>query len=167
MKIIRAAALLLVLAGGYAAFRLTRPYQGFTGETFVEIPRGTPSGAIADMLSKAGVVRSRWDFLSARMANRGRVLQAGEYRSNKPATPLEVYRRIARGDVFYLELVVPEGRNIFDIAAAAEQLGLFPAARFLEAARDALMIRDLDPRAPSLEGYLFPDTYKLSRHTTP
>ena len=80
---------------------------------------------------------------------------------------MEVVSRIARGDIFYYELVVPEGRNLFDIAAAAEQLGLFPAAKFLEAARNPALIRDLDPQAPTLEGYLFPDTYKLSRHTTP
>jgi hypothetical protein len=62
---------------------------------------------------------------------------------------------------------LPEGRNLFDIATAAEQIGLFPAAQFLQAARDPAMIRDLDPHAPTLEGYLFPDTYKLSRKTTP
>jgi UPF0755 protein len=80
---------------------------------------------------------------------------------------VEVVGRIARGDVFYYELVVPEGKNVFDIAAAVEQLGLFPASKFLEAARDPALIRDLDPQAPTLEGYLFPNTYRLSRHTTP
>ena len=80
---------------------------------------------------------------------------------------MEVVRRIARGDVFYYELVVPEGWNLFDIAAASEQIGLFPASKFLAAARNPASIRDLAPRAPTLEGYLFPDTYKLSRHTTP
>lgn len=122
---------------------------------------------MAEMLQQAGVVRSRWDFLFARLLERGRTLQAGEYRFNKPASALEVYDRIARGDTFYYELVVPEGKNMFDIAAAAEGLGLFPARRFLEAARDPAMIRDLDPRAPTLEGYLFPNKYRLSRETTP
>jgi UPF0755 protein len=63
--------------------------------------------------------------------------------------------------------VVPEGKNMFDIAAAVEDLGLFKASLFLAAASNPALIRDLDPLAPSLEGYLFPDTYKLSRHTTP
>jgi UPF0755 protein len=112
-------------------------------------------------------VRSRWDFLLARLTGGTRVLQAGEYRFNRAASPLEVVSRIARGDIFYYELVIPEGRNLFDIAAAAGQLGLFPADKFLEAARNPALIRDLDPQAPTLEGYLFPDTYKLSRHTTP
>jgi UPF0755 protein len=56
---------------------------------------------------------------------------------------------------------------MFDIAAAVEGLGLFKASLFLAAARNPALIRDLDPLAPTLEGYLFPDTYKLSRHTTP
>jgi UPF0755 protein len=162
---------LLVLAGliacGLAFYRLHQPYQGFRGETFVEFPRGTGTTGIADALVQAGVVRSRWDFLLARVTGGSRVLQAGEYRFDRAASPLEVVSRIARGDIFYYELVIPEGRNLFDIADAAGQLGLFPAAKFLEAARNPALIRDLDPQAPTLEGYLFPDTYKFSRHTTP
>ena len=166
MRLARTLVLLLLLAG-FLTFRLTRPYQGFQGQTFVDIPRGASTFTIAGMLAEAGVVRSRWDFLLARVVKRGRVLQAGEYRFNRPASPMQVLDRIARGDIFYYELVVPEGRNMFDIAAAIEDLGLFKASRFLAAARNPALIRDLDPLAPTLEGYLFPDTYKLSRHTTP
>ncbi len=154
-------------AGAFGVYRIDQPYQGFHGEAFVEFPHGTGTSAIADALVNAGVVRSRWDFLLARVASRTRVLQAGEYRFDRAASPMEVVRRIARGDIFYYELVVPEGRNLFDIAAASEQLGLFPAPKFLEAAHNPALIRDLDPEAPTLEGYLFPDTYRLSRHTTP
>src|ERR1035441_3770083 len=146
-------------AGGFAVYRMAQPYRGFSG--------GTGTGGIADALVKAGVVRSRWDFLLARIASQTRVLQAGEYRFDRAASPMDVVRRIARGDVFYYELTVPEGRNLFDIAAAAEELGLFPARKFMAAAGDPTLIRDLDPQAPTLEGYLFPDTYRLSRHTTP
>jgi UPF0755 protein len=154
-------------AGGFAVYRLAQPYRGFAGETFVEFPRGMGTSGIADALVKAGVVRSRWDFLLARVASQTRVLQAGEYRFDGAASPMDVARRIGRGDVFYYELTVPEGRNLFDIAAAAEQLGLFPARKFMAAAWDPTLIQDLDPEAPTLEGYLFPDTYRLSRHTTP
>jgi UPF0755 protein len=161
------ALVLAALAGGWAAYQVARPYRGFEGAVFVEFPRGTGTGAIADLLVNAGVVRGRWEFLLVRLIERGRVLKAGEYRFDRPASPLEIYSRIARGDIFYYELVVPEGRNLFDIAAAIEHLGLFKSGAFLAAARDPALIRDLDPRAPTLEGYLFPDTYRLSRHTTP
>jgi len=170
MRLTRIAAkllLLAILAGGLLTLHLFRPYQGFQGQAFVDIPRGASTATMAGMLAQAGVVRSRWDFLLARLLKRGRVLQAGEYRFDHPASPMEVLGRIARGDVFYYELLVPEGRNMFDIAAAVEDLGLFKASRFLAAASNPALIRDLDPLAPSLEGYLFPDTYRLSRHTTP
>jgi UPF0755 protein len=101
------------------------------------------------------------------MVERDRKPQAGEYRFDKAASPLEVFERLARGDIFYYELVVPEGKNLFDIADSVAGLGVFPASEFLAAARKPAMIRDLDPRAPTLEGYLFPSTYRLNRHTTP
>jgi UPF0755 protein len=158
--------LLVVLPAGYVWLRLTGPYQGFQQQTFVEFPHGTGTEAMADMLAKAGVVRSPWDFLLARLVERGGVLKAGDYRFARPASPLEVYERIARGDTFYYTLLVPEGKNMFDIAASAAAFGLFSKEDFLAAARQPGIIRDLDPEAPSLEGYLFPDTYHLGRHTT-
>jgi len=158
--------LLVALAAGFVVFRLAAPYQGFQGEIFVEFPRGTSTETIATLLTNAGVLRSRWDFLAARAVQRGRVLQAGEYRFERAASPMEVLDRIARGDVFYYTLVAPEGKNIFELAAVAAQLGLFTSDAFLAAARNPAMIRDLDPNAPSLEGYLFPNTYKIGRHTT-
>jgi UPF0755 protein len=167
VKAIRTLAFLAVLVGGIAVYRLGSPYRGFGTETFVDVPYGTSTSAIAGMLADAGVVRSRWDFLLARLAARGRKLQAGEYRFDRAATPVEVYGRMARGDIFFYQLVAPEGQNMFDIAASAEKLGLFPADEFLAAARDPRMIRDLDPKAPTLEGYLFPNTYHLGRRTTP
>jgi len=159
--------LAVILAAGFAVFRVSRPYQGFQGQTFVEFPRGTGALAMADMLARAGVVASRWDFLLARLVEPRRVLRAGDYRFTRPASPLEVIDRIARGDTFHYTLVVPEGKNMFDIAAADAGFGLFTASEFLAAARDPTLIRDLDPDAPSLEGYFFPDTYYLGRHTTP
>jgi len=167
MKALRRIGVLLLLIVAAIGVRQLRPYQGFQGDTFVDIPRGTSTNGIAEMLANAGVVRTRWDFLVARVLGRGRVLKAGEYRFQKPATAMEVYDRIARGDIFYYELKVPEGKNMFDIGAAVEQLGLFSAADFVKAAHDPALIRDLDPHAPTLEGYLFPSTYRLGRHTTP
>jgi len=159
--------LLAAAAGVFGLARLTEPYQGFQGEIFVDLPRGLSTIAIAGRLTDAGVIRSRWEYVAARLARRSRAPKAGEYRFAGAATPMDVFDRIARGDAFRYSLLIPEGKNIFDIGAAAEQVGLFPAARFVKAASDATLIRDLDPRAPSLEGYLFPDTYKLSRHTPP
>jgi UPF0755 protein len=164
----RLAALLIlaVLAAGGLLWTLRLPYAGFAGEVVVDFPKGTSTSRMADLLAGQGVIRARWQFLLARAFNRGRKLQAGQYRFTGPASVMAVYDRIARGDVLHYDLVVPEGKNMFDIGGLAERLGFFSAARFVEAARDPALIRDLDPRAPSLEGYLFPSTYRLNRDTT-
>jgi len=170
MRILRLAGVLVAaaaLVGSFAVYRLSRPYAGFREAVLLDIPKGTSSSGIADMLAERGVIASRWDFLLARVAARGHALQAGEYQFAKAASPLEVYDRIARGDTFYYLLVVPEGKNMFDIGAAIEELGLISANRFLTAARNPAMIHDLDPKAPTLEGYLFPSTYRVDRNTTP
>jgi UPF0755 protein len=165
----RIALVLLCIIGAvaYAGINLNTPYAGFNQEVFVDLPRGTGARQMAEVLQHSGVIRYSWTFLIARAVRHGATLQAGEYRFTTPASVLEIFDRLQRGDVFYYELVVPEGKNMFDIAAAVERLGLFPAERFLEAARNPAPIRDLDPQAPTLEGYLFPDTYRLSHTTKP
>ena len=157
MKLVRLCALAL-LAGlafaGVLAYYVVAPYAAFGKETFIEVPKGATGAQIAASLTKAGVIRNEWSFRLARLIYKGRPLQAGEYRFTEPAGAADVYERIARGDVYYIVLAVPEGKNIFDIGAIAEQAQLFPAADFVKAARDASSIRDLDPAAPTLEGYL-------------
>jgi UPF0755 protein len=111
-------------------------------------------------------VRSQFAFDFVRWWKRGR-LRAGEYRFDHPASVLEVYARIARGDVFTRTVTIPEGASVFEIAARLEQAGFGPRQDFLDAqARDASLVADLDPTAKSLEGYLFPDTYHLARKAT-
>jgi len=115
---------------------------------------------IGHQLEAAGVVRSRYAFDAVRWYRRG-MLQAGTYRFDHPAPAIEVYDRISRGDVFTISLTVPEGANIFDIAARVEQAGLGTRQSILNAARQTDLVADLDPEATSLEGYLFPDTYRF------
>ena len=98
---------------------LVTPYQGFSSETFVEIPRGTGTAAIAQELAKDGVIRYSWEFWLLRLVKPSAKLQAGEYRFATAASALDVFNRIARGDIYFVEFTVPEGSNIFDIAKFA------------------------------------------------
>jgi UPF0755 protein len=146
-------------------FMLAREYKGFQDEVLIEIPKHTSTRAIANQLAKAGVIRGSWEFLAARAVHPQARLQAGEYRFSQPATVWTVFDRIARGDTVSYELTVPEGSNMFDIAALIEKLGVVHGD-FLKEARNAALIHDLAPEAPTLEGYLFPSTYKLMRNMT-
>jgi UPF0755 protein len=70
--------------------------------------------------------------------------------------------------VYYRIVTVPEGYNLFDISAAVEAAQLATHESFLTAAhKDTSLIADLDPTATSLEGYLYPDTYRFQRSDTP
>jgi UPF0755 protein len=155
-----------VAGGAWVLYQLNQPYKGFTDPVFVEFERGTSTQSIAAVLADKGVIEDRWLFLAARGLRRGANLQAGEYKFDKPASALEVFGRIVRGDIYYMELLVPEGFNIYEVADAVGRLGTMKPETFLAAAKDPSMIRDLDPEAPSLEGYLFPNKYRVYRHTT-
>ncbi len=161
------ALLLLLLAALCAtgAWLALTPFGPAT-ETFVEIAPGTSTVRIGQQLEQSGVVRSQYVFDLVHWLRRGR-LKAGEYRFDHPASVMEVYARIARGDVYTKTITVPEGASIFEIAARLEQAGFGTRQDFLaEQARQTKLVADLDPGAKSLEGYLFPDTYRFARKAT-
>ncbi len=158
---------LLVLGGlGVAGFWYLGPVRAPQEETFVQIDRGMSSPAIADMLAQQGLVRSNWAFLAVRALQPRARLQAGEYRFGAEQTPFEIFDKIRRGQIFFEVVTIPEGSNMFDIAAILEKSTSIKAADFLKAAADPEAIRDLDPSAPSLEGYLFPSTYQVTHSTS-
>src|SRR5262249_42099002 len=79
----------------------------------------------------------------------------------------QIYDRIARGDIYFHEVTIPEGYTMFDIAGAMQSAGLGTAQDFLKIAQTRTdLIADLAPEAKSLEGYLFPNTYQFTRTQT-
>lgn len=154
--------LLVLLVLCFAGYVLVTPKLP-RREVFVDIAPGTGSAGIARQLEDAGVIRNRYVFIAMRYWKRG-TLQAGEYRFADAATMGQVYDRLRRGDIYFRVVTVPEGFNIFDIAAAVEATGLASKDDFLAAARrDVKLIADIDPKAQTLEGYLFPDSYRFQR----
>lgn len=137
------------------------------GDTFVQIKPGSSGRQIARELENSGVIRSRWAFLALHYLEGREPLKAGEYLFRDPANAFAIYDRLVRGDVYTTTVVIPEGFNIFDIADALETAKLTSHQQFLVAVRETALIADIDPQARSLEGYLFPDTYRFSRTQTP
>ncbi len=154
----------LALWFAWAALLPLKPAQ----TTFVLLRPGWSTRHIANELHLGGIIRSPSAFLILQYAEGAKTLKAGEYKFDEPASALDVWHRLARGDVFARTVIVPEGYNIYDIAGAVEQAGLGPSADFIAVAKDdAALVRDLDPQAKTLEGYLFPDTYQFTRIDTP
>lgn len=174
IKVVKLFTLLVVLAvmaalvGGSVLWsRLHEPYKGYEGaEQFIEIPAGAGAAEIRKRLLDAGLVRDEFTLRATlRWTGASRDLKAGEYRFDRPLSAVEVVDRIARGDVYARRVTFREGLTIEEMADVY-QSGEFGAAKdFLAAARDATLVRDLDPEAPDLEGYLFPETYAVPRGT--
>jgi UPF0755 protein len=174
MRLLRA--LLLALAtlaivggacGFYAARTIAEPYKGYqAAEQFVDIQPGDGTPAMTRKLVEAGVVPSRWAFrLALWRSGAARRLKAGEYRFDVPMTPLQVVSKLARGDVYLRTVTFPEGLTMREMSRIFEARGLGSSDAFVAAARaQAGLVQDIDPAARDLEGYLFPETYSLSRH---
>jgi UPF0755 protein len=147
---------LLAAAVATAAWLLALDRYAMFGspEVFVDIPRGTSSWSIGRSLADAGVIRTPLLFLAARVLHPRSKPLAGEYLFTRPATPLEVFGRIARGDIYRIDVTVPEGANVFEIAALLRHAGLRSAGDFAE-------------RALPDEGFLFPSTYSFRRSAMP
>jgi UPF0755 protein len=158
-------ALLVVAGGGFATVQyLLQPFKAYSGEEcFVEVPSGAGVSGIGRRLVDAGVVRGSMAFrLAMWLEGGGRTLKAGEYRFSGALRPTEVVERLARGDVFLRPITFPEGLTVEEMADIfATHDG--DRASFLAASRQGGAIRDVDPAATDLEGYLFPETYALPR----
>jgi UPF0755 protein len=168
-KLLLSLLLLVVLAVAASAWWIRQEitssyYAGPDEGAFVNIPRGAGPRTIANMLADAGVVRSALPFyLYVRWTGSGRHLQAGEYLFNSPATPPQVLDRIARGDIYFIAVTVPEGLTARETLELVARNGVGSLPEMTALLTRTEWIRDLAPHARNLEGYLFPETYRFTR----
>jgi len=157
------ALLAAIAVTGWLAWALWLPVTP-DGQKFVLLHSGYSTRRIASELKDAGVIRSTDAFLIWHYLHRRRSLKAGEYLFELPARAIDVHDRLARGDVYFHTVTIPEGYTMFDVAKAMEDARLGTAEEFLKIFQsDTSLISDLDPEAHSLEGYLFPNTYQFTR----
>ncbi|HKS27326.1 MAG TPA: endolytic transglycosylase MltG [Pyrinomonadaceae bacterium] len=166
--------ILLALAGAGALFwsyrDLHAPVAHAKAEQYIEIPRGSTPTAIIEKLRSEGVIRRSWPLLAyIKLKGLGGKLKAGEYRFPSPITPLGALAKLIEGEDRLNKFTVIEAWTRWDIAnamARLPELKLQSPDEALALMNDTADIRDLDPKAENLEGYLFPDTYNFPPDTT-
>ncbi len=152
---------------GWSWWKLQRPFKGYPDASRqVTIAPGTPVIQILQTLKTEGVIAD---------ANLARfylvwfmgdpALQAGDYSFSGPLSTPDVLKKLVRGQVVTESVTLIEGLTLEEIAERLEQAGLGRREAFLDLMRSPELIADLDPEAPDLEGYLFPETYSFARHT--
>lgn len=165
------AGILLLLAISIAAgiwFRSeiqTPFYRAPASEVFITIRRGAGTREIANILATRGILHTRLPFmLYLRFTKFDRSIQAGEYRFNQAATPKQIALRLVRGDVYFHSITIPEGLTAHETINLLTEKGLGNRTALEHALQRTDWIRDLDPTAQNLEGYLFPETYRFDRN---
>jgi UPF0755 protein len=156
---------------GVAAYQTIRwaegpavPTQERPPSKVVMIPDGSTFQFVAALLERERLIKSRSAFvLLGKSQSADRKVHAGEYELNPGMTPAEILSKLLNGHVLLHPLTIPEGLTITQIADLVSQQGLTDRAEFLRLAKDRAFIASLGIRAETLEGYLYPDTYKFPR----
>jgi UPF0755 protein len=169
-----AIAIICAVVVGSAAFLLwihaeldTSYYGAASGEVFVDIPHGASAGEIAARLTNSRVLKYRLPFNAyIRYTNKARRIQAGEYRFVRAATPKQIVERLIQGDVYFSSITIPEGLTAHEVVDLLVKNDLGSSKALDRALLKTEWIRDLDPKARNLEGYLFPETYHFKRNVT-
>lgn len=126
----------------------------------LSIPPGMSITQTAVLLEKNGIITSANNFRFLTRLKKGEgAIKIGIYDFSKAAMPGEILRRLLAGDIVLRRITIPEGFALKEIAARLENLGYGPANEFLRLSRDPEFLKSLDLPGPSLEGYLFPETY--------
>src|SRR2546428_13766274 len=131
-RVAASAAILAVVGLAVMGRELYTPYAGYTGSQVLVIAAHMHAPAIARLLVERGVLRHRWPFLIWYRLRRPRhTLKAGEYVFDRPLTPLEVYRKLEHGDVYFHSVVVPGGSDRFEfVRFVRQQFGMRPVEFF-------------------------------------
>ncbi len=179
MRIVRLLGFLVflsVLAGGafvWTTWRELRAFRdtpfGSGAEKIVEVDPGTNASGVIRRLAEAGVIS---DEKTARRYLRmwkrdKRTLKAGEYAFSGPLLPDDVLERIYKGEVKTWKFTVPEGLRADEIAPIIERASLGRSSELLALMRDPAFATELGLPFPSLEGFLFPDTYAFPHSVKP
>jgi UPF0755 protein len=161
-------AIILLAGGAYFVFRaLTSPYKGFTEPSkLVEVRHGQRTSTILRRLQDEGVIRDPYvPLIYMKLLRRSDSIKAGVYQFSKPLSAAQVIDKLVRGEVALKSITIREGLDRFAAAHLFVIEGFGTDAEWKRETNDAETIHDIAPQATSLEGYLFPDTYKISPGT--
>ncbi len=163
------AVLLLIGAGWFFWHALQSPYKGYPEPVKrLEVRKGMRTAQILRQLQSEGVVRDEVvPLVYMKLLRSKDSMKAGVYEFSKPISAAEVIEKLVRGDVILRTVTIREGLDRFAIAKLFAAEGLGREKEWKKITDDPDLIRDIAPEASSLEGYLFPDTYKFSPGTPP
>ncbi|MDR0399774.1 MAG: endolytic transglycosylase MltG [Treponema sp.] len=136
------------------------------GAVLIEVRKGESGLSVGKRLEEAGIIRSRyfWHILS-RLDSQ--FIKTGTFRLELPAGQIQIRKALVEGRQMLERVTIPEGFTIKKTALILEDAGICDSGDFLQAAEDPAILSSYSISAPTVEGYLFPDTYLFPKDYPP
>ena len=168
LKVIKPAlivsAVIPLLLCAWFSFEFYGTSKASTQKILFVVESGKGIQSIAQDLKEKGVIKKTWPFLLGyKLYFSPKSLKAGEYELSLPVSTKKILTLLSEGKVFFHPVTIPEGLTRREIAQHLDCLGIVEKEDFLEACSRTEILGSYDIEAENLEGYLFPETYHLSR----
>jgi UPF0755 protein len=148
----------------YAAIELFLPVQTSNKNMEIEVPKGSTFRQVVDILRGQNLIRDKRIFLvTGRLTGVDRRIRAGFYSLWTGMNPLEILKVLRKGRIIEYEVKILEGDSLLEITSAFAKTGIISSEEFMELARDSDFLATYDIKAPSIEGYIYPDTYFIPK----
>lgn len=154
----------LVLGAAIWCFLQDRPTG--RGPVLLEVPRGATASQVAEVLDRRGLIRSPRFFLMLSRLSKDKI-KAGAYKVDGRWPTHRILEELCRGRPYTVSVTIPEGLTLRQIAGILQRKVGTDSAALVSLAKDSSFVRSLGVPAPTLEGYLFPDTYRFPWRSSP
>jgi UPF0755 protein len=159
--------LVILLSSGLGLLLITPGGKSGKEQVFV-VREGLPLSEISAELHQRGLIKYPSLFMFwGRLMGYSRQIKAGEYALSPTMSPVEILDKLRKGIIITHPVTIPEGFTMEQIALLLEEKGLVNKEAFLALAKDPATLKRFGITGPSLEGYLYPDTYQFGRGISP
>jgi len=159
--------IMIVIIVGFGLYFI-KPAQNGGLDQVITIPEGMSLKEVAGSLESKGIITNKTVFiLWTRLMGNSRQIKAGEYRLSSDMEPIRIMEILTRGIIITYPVIIPEGFSIEQIGDILAANDLVDKTRFISLAHEPDILQKYGISGPSLEGYLYPDTYQFGRGLSP
>jgi UPF0755 protein len=159
---------LCTFAALYFGYFLVSPAGIDRAEESFVVKKGSGLRTVAAQLEERGLIKGKYLFmLWAYLRGGARDIKAGEYSFNRSMAPVKIFQMLTSGSVKTYSFTIPEGLTAEQIAVLLEKRNFLNKMDFISLVYDKGLVSSYQVYGASLEGYLFPDTYVITRDMGP
>ena len=159
--------IIAILIMGFGLFFI-KPADKLGLEQVIIVPEGVTLKEVASTLEEKGIITNKTFFmLWTRLMGYGRKIKAGEYLLSSSMPPIRIIEILTRGIIITHAVTFPEGFSADQIAEMLAEKGLVDKSEFISLTTDPDILDKYGISGPSLEGFLYPDTYQFARGLSP